>query len=173
LAWQIIARATLRAQDHREVAMTNRSSDAATALRVLVVDDSAPLRECIRLTLEREGLVVVGEAADGAQALDQTAATRPDVVLMDLRMPRMNGIQATQVIRRRYPDTQVVLWTGEDDAQLTRAVRQSGAHAGVPKGTCAVELVATLRGVCDGDQQAFALRCSAIRHTTPSVTLNV
>jgi len=153
--------------------MTNRSSDAATALRVLVVDDSAPLRECIRLTLEREGLVVVGEAADGAQALDQTAATRPDVVLMDLRMPRMNGIQATQVIRRRYPDTQVVLWTGEDDAQLTRAVRQSGAHAGVPKGTCAVELVATLRGVCDGDQQAFALRCSAIRHTTPSVTLNV
>jgi DNA-binding NarL/FixJ family response regulator len=173
LAWKIIARATMRAQDHREVAMTNRSSDAATALRVLVVDDSAPLRECIRLTLEREGLVVVGEAADGAQALDQTAATRPDVVLMDLRMPRMNGIQATQVIRRRYPDTQVVLWTGEDDAQLTRAVRQSGAHAGVPKGTCAVELVATLRGVCDGDQQAFALRCSAIRHTTPSVTLNV
>lgn len=153
--------------------MTNRSSDAATALRVLVVDDSAPLRECIRLTLEREGLVVVGEAADGVQALDQTAATRPDVVLMDLRMPRMNGIQATQVIRRRYPDTQVVLWTGEDDAQLTRAVRQSGAHAGVPKGTCAVELVATLRGVCDGDQQAFALRCSAIRHTTPSLTLNV
>jgi len=153
--------------------MTNRSSDAATALRVLVVDDSAPLRECIRLTLEREGLVVVGEAADGAQALDQTAATRPDVVLMDLRMPRMNGIQATQVIRRRYPDTQVVLWTGEDDAQLTRAVRQSGAHAGVPKGTCAVELVATLRGVCDGDQQAFALRCSAIRHTTPSLTLNL
>jgi DNA-binding NarL/FixJ family response regulator len=163
----------MRAQDRREVAMTNLSSDAATALRVLVVDDSAPLRECIRLTLEREGLVVVGEAADGAQALDQTAATRPDVVLMDLRMPRMNGIQATQVIRRRYPDTQVVLWTGEDDAQLTRAVRQSGAHAGVPKGTCAVELVAILRGVCDGDQQAFALRCSAIRHTTPSLTLNV
>jgi DNA-binding NarL/FixJ family response regulator len=172
LAWKIIARATMRAQDHREVAMTNRSSDAATALRVLVVDDSAPLRECIRLTLEREGLVVVGEAADGAQALDQTAATRPDVVLMDLRMPRMNGIQATQVIRRRYPDTQVVLWTGEDDAQLARAVRQSGAQAGVPKGTCAVELVATLRGVCDG-QHAFTAKCSAIRQTAPPFTVRV
>jgi DNA-binding NarL/FixJ family response regulator len=172
LAWQIIARATLRAQD-REVAMTNRSTDAdAAALRVLVVDDSAPLRECIRLSLEREGLVVVGEAGDGAQALDQTAATRPDVVLMDLRMPRMNGIQATQVIRRRYPDTQVVLWTGEDDAQLARAVRQSGAQAGVPKGTCAVELVATLRGVCDG-QHAFTAKCSAIRQTAPPFTVRV
>jgi DNA-binding NarL/FixJ family response regulator len=157
-----------------EVAMTNRSTDAAaTALRVLVVDDSEPLRECIRLTLEREGLAVVGEAADGAQALDQTAATRPDVILMDLRMPHMNGIQATQLIRRQYPDTQVVLWTGEDDAQLARAVRQSGAHAGVPKGTCAVELVATLRGVCEAGQHALTLRCSAIRQTEPSLTLNV
>jgi DNA-binding NarL/FixJ family response regulator len=166
-------RATLRAQDHREVAMTKRDPDPATALRVLVVDDSAPLRECICLSLKREGLIVVGEAGDGAEALHQAALTRPDVILMDLRMPHMNGIQATQAIRQRYPDTQVVLWTGEDDAQLVRAVRQSGAHAGVPKGIRTVELVATLRGVCGTGQHAGTARCSSIRQTAPSVTLSV
>jgi DNA-binding NarL/FixJ family response regulator len=148
--------------------MTNRATDTATALRVLVADDSAPLRECICVSLEREGLIVVGEAADGAQALDQTAATRPDVVLMDLRMPHMNGIQATQAIRRQYPDTQVVLWTGEDDAQLVRAVRLSGAHAGVPKGIRVADLVATLRGVCDPGRHA---RFAPVRRTAPSFSL--
>ena len=153
--------------------MTNRSTDDATALRVLVVDDNAALRECIRLSLEREGLTVVGEAADGTQALFQAAATRPDVILMDLRMPRMNGIEATRAIRQAHPDTQVVLWTGEDDAQLVRAVHQAGAHAGVPKGIRIAELVATLRDVCGADQHAGALRCSSIRRTAPSFTVSV
>jgi DNA-binding NarL/FixJ family response regulator len=155
--------------------MTNRGTDTAAALRVLVVDDNVALRESIRLSLEREGLAVVGEAGDGAQALERAAATRPDVILMDVRMPVMNGIQATKAIRRAYPDTQVVLWTGEDDAQLVRAVRQSGAHAGVPKGIRMVELVATLRGVCQpggADQQAGVARRSSIRHTAPSFTLS-
>ena len=76
--------------------MADANADAATPLRVLLVDDSPWLRQRVRAALERAGLVVVGEAADGAQALTQAAAHHPDLVLMDLCMPGMDGIQATQ-----------------------------------------------------------------------------
>ena len=131
------------------VAMTHGSADTtATALQVLIVDDSQTQRTRVRSALERAGLTVVGEAEDGAQALTQAAAHHPDVVLMDLRMPRMDGVQATRILRRQQPDTPVVLWTGYDDAQLERAVCTSGAQVGIPKGIGTVELVATLRGAC-------------------------
>jgi len=121
---------------------------AATALQVLVVDDSQAQRTRVRSALEQAGLTVVGEAEDGAQALTQAAAHHPDVVLMDLRMPRMDGVQATRMLRRQQPDTPVVLWTGDDDAQLDRAVCTSGAQVGVPKHIGTVELIATLREAC-------------------------
>jgi DNA-binding NarL/FixJ family response regulator len=127
--------------------MTHSSTGAA--LRVLVVDDSAALRESVTFALEREGLAVVGEAADGTQALAQAAAYLPDVVLMDLRMPGMSGILATQTIRQRHPETCVVLWTGDGELQLASAMRKSGAHAGLLKGIPTPELVAALRAVCD------------------------
>jgi DNA-binding NarL/FixJ family response regulator len=128
--------------------MPYANTDTAAPLRVLVVDDSPWLRQSIRVALENAGLVVVGEAADGAQALAEAAAQRPDVVLMDLRMPGMDGIQATRTLRRLQPQTSVVLWTGQDDAHLASAIRSSGAHAGVAKGVCTVDLVATLRAAC-------------------------
>ncbi|HZC98644.1 MAG TPA: response regulator transcription factor [Actinomycetes bacterium] len=128
--------------------MPQVSTGSAVPLRVLIVDDSAWLRRGIRGALERAGLVVVGEAADGGQALAQAAARRPDVVLMDLRMPEMDGIQATRALRHQQPGLRVVLWTGEDDAQLASAIGKSGAHAGVPKGVATVELIATLQGAC-------------------------
>jgi CheY-like chemotaxis protein len=122
---------------------------AVTALQVLVVDDSQAQRTRVRSELEQAGLTVVGEAEDGAQALTQAAAHHPDVVLMDLRMPRMDGVQATRILRRQQPDTPVVLWPGDDDdAQLDRAVCNSGAQVGIPKGIGTVELVATLREAC-------------------------
>ena len=118
---------------------------AAPALQVLVVDDSQAQRTHVRSALERAGLTVVGEAEDGAQALTQAAANHPDVVLMDLCMPRMDGVQATRILRRQQPGTPVVLWTGVDEAQLERAVCTSGAQVGIPKGIGTVELVTTLR----------------------------
>jgi CheY-like chemotaxis protein len=131
------------------MAQASIDTATATALQVLVVDDSQALRTRVRSALERAGLMVVVEAADGAQALTQAATHHPDVVLMDLRMPRMGGIQATRILRRQQPDTPVVLWTEDDDARLDSAVHESGARAGVAKGIGIVELVATLRGVCD------------------------
>jgi CheY-like chemotaxis protein len=129
--------------------MTHGSTGiAAPALQVLVVDDSQAQRTRVRSALERAGLTVVGEAEDGAQALDQAAVHHPDVVLMDLCMPRMDGVQATRILRRQQPGTPVVLWTGVDEAQLERAVCTSGAQVGIPKGIGTVQLVATLREAC-------------------------
>jgi DNA-binding NarL/FixJ family response regulator len=130
--------------------MSYLSTSAATALRVLVVDDCESVRERVRWALERAGMLVVGEAADGAEAVTQAAARQPDVVLMDLHMPRMDGIQATRTLRLRQPGTRVVLWTGESDEHLASAVRDSGADVGLLKGVRTVELVAALRRVCEG-----------------------
>jgi CheY-like chemotaxis protein len=129
--------------------MTHGSTGpAATTLQVLVVDDNQAQRTRIRSALEGAGLMVVGEAEDGAQAVTQAAAHHPDVVLMDLRMPRMDGVQATRILRRQQPDTPVVLWSGTDAAQLDRAVCTSGAQVGIPKDIGPVELVATLQDAC-------------------------
>jgi DNA-binding NarL/FixJ family response regulator len=127
--------------------MPTASTDTE-ALRVLVVDDSAPLRERVCLALAQAGLNVVGEACNGAHALVQAAEQRPDVILMDVSMPGMDGIQATRTLRHRHPETRVVLWTGDSDDQLADAVWHSGAHAGLAKGTRTSELIATLRRVC-------------------------
>jgi DNA-binding NarL/FixJ family response regulator len=121
------------------------TNTAATPLRVLLVDDSPWLRQPVRAALERAGLVVVGEAADGAQALALATAHHPDLVLMDLSMPGMDGIQATRALRGQHPDIRVVLWTGRDDIQLASAIRRSGAHAGLAKGASTGELIATLQ----------------------------
>ncbi len=95
-------------------------------------------------------MVVVGEAADGAQALALAAVHHPDLVLMDLSMPGMDGIQATRALRGQQPEIRVVLWTGRDDIQLSSAIRRSGAHAGLSKGVRAVELIATLQAAGSG-----------------------
>jgi CheY-like chemotaxis protein len=135
--------------------MTHGSTGtAATALQVLVVDDSQTQRTRVRSALEGAGLTVVGEAEDGAQALSEAAAHHPDVVLMDLRMPGMDGVQATRILRRQQPDTPVVLWTGDDDAQLERAVSNSGAQVGIPKDIGTGELVATLHDACAAQDEA-------------------
>jgi DNA-binding NarL/FixJ family response regulator len=139
---------------------------SGTALRVLVVDDSDELRRRVRPLLERAGLAVVGEAADGAQAVAEATTHRPDVVLMDLRMPRMDGVQATRALRQRLPGTRVVLWSA-DDAELAGAVRDAGAGAALPKGTPAAELVATLRAVCDAREQTGAAAGGQQRQTDP------
>jgi DNA-binding NarL/FixJ family response regulator len=130
--------------------MPHANTDAATPLRVLLVDDSPWLREHVRAALERAGLVVVGEAADGAQALALAAEHHPDLVLMDLSMPGMDGIQATRALRGQQPEIRVVLWTGRDDIQLSSAIRRSGAHTGLSKGVSAVELIAALRAAGSG-----------------------
>jgi DNA-binding NarL/FixJ family response regulator len=128
--------------------MTHEHLDRSEGTRVLVVDDSSQLRRRVCQALDRAGLTVVGEAADGEQALVKAAEQQPDVILMDLRMPKMDGIRATRALHEQQPETPVVLWTGESDVNIGLAVREAGARAGVPKSIRTAELVATLLRIC-------------------------
>ncbi|MFJ2740122.1 response regulator [Streptomyces sp. NPDC087440] len=132
---------------------SGRSGDAAEgrAVRVLVVDDQAMVREGIVLLLGLlPGIEVVGSAGDGEEAVDLVAAHAPDVVLMDLRMPRCDGVEATRRIRARHPATQVVvLTTYADDDWLFPALR-AGARGYLTKDADGEEIVRAVRDVMSG-----------------------
>jgi NarL family two-component system response regulator LiaR len=101
----------------------------ADPIRVLVVDDHAVVREGLRAFLElQDGIEVAGEASDGVEALDAVERIHPDVVLMDLVMPRLDGLEAMRALRERHPRTRVVVLTSFfDDEKLMPALRAGAA----------------------------------------------
>ncbi|MFD7510180.1 response regulator [Streptomyces sp. NPDC059853] len=123
-------------------------------IRVLLVDDQPLLRTGFRMILEAEGdVAVVGEAGDGVQALDQVRALQPDVVLMDIRMPRMDGVEATRRItgpQRNGPAKVLVLTTFDLDEYVIEALR-AGASGFLLKDAPAAELVQAIRVVAAGE----------------------
>lgn len=112
--------------------------------RVLLVDDSPAMRRVLRALLEDAGIEVVGEAADGVEGIDLAAALRPDVVLMDWRMPRLDGVQATARIRQQLPEVQVVMFSSLEGAGIGLAAREAGASAFVGKGASPDQLRAAV-----------------------------
>lgn len=120
--------------------------------RVLLVDDQALLRMGFAMVLDAEDdLEVVGEAGDGRTALDQIAALRPDVVLMDVRMPRMNGIEATERIAAEHPEVRVLVLTTFDLDEYAFAALRAGASGFLLKDAEPAELVAAIRAVASGE----------------------
>ena len=117
--------------------------------RVLLVDDVVDLRTMLRLVLERKGFSVVGECTNGAEALKAVTGLAPDVVVMDLNMPEMGGIEATQLIKARHGATRVVFYSAYADASLHVAAAEAGADAWVLKGARISELVAAVAHVTD------------------------
>jgi len=124
----------------------------ATPLRVVIADDQRVIRDGMRLMLSLvDGIDVVAVAADGDEALTAVAEHDPDVVLMDLRMPRCDGVTATGRIRERYPRTQVVvLTTFAEDVEMVAALR-AGARGYLTKDADADEVVRALRRVTSGE----------------------
>ncbi len=124
------------------------------AIRVLLVDDQPLLRTGFRMILEAEqDLAVVGEAGDGLQALEQVRALQPDVVLMDIRMPRMDGVEATRQITgpaKDGPAKVLVLTTFDLDEYVVEALR-AGASGFLLKDAPANELVQAIRVVAGGE----------------------
>ncbi|MEU1038792.1 response regulator [Streptomyces sp. NPDC005551] len=120
--------------------------------RVVVADDQTVVREGIVMLLGLlPGVEVVGAAADGDEAVALVAELAPDVVLMDLRMPRCDGVEATRRIRSEYPGTQVVvLTTFADDDSLFPAIR-AGARGYLTKDAGGDEIVRAVQSVCSGD----------------------
>jgi DNA-binding NarL/FixJ family response regulator len=120
-------------------------------MKVLVVDDQELVRAGFSAILTRAGVEVVGEAADGVDAVAQAAALRPDVVLMDVRMPRLDGIEATRRILASHPGTQVVVLTTFDlDEYVYRAVH-AGACGFLLKDIAPDDLVHAVRVAARGD----------------------
>ncbi len=120
-------------------------------IRVLIVDDHPALREGLRAILATQpDIVVVGEAATGQEALAQATALRPHVVLMDLEMPGLDGVEATRHIRERLPDTRVVVFTAFDgDERVLRAV-EAGAQGYLLKGASRAEIFQAVRAAHQG-----------------------
>ena len=111
-------------------------------IRVLLVDDQRLLREGIRMILNKTpGFTVLGEASNGVEAIAQTEALQPDIVLMDLRMPLLDGVAATASIHHQFPQMPVLILTGEaDEAQIIEAL-QSGAAGYLLKSTPTEDLL--------------------------------
>jgi DNA-binding NarL/FixJ family response regulator len=107
---------------------------ARPGFRVLVVDDASSIRTEIRLLLEDAGLEVVGEAGHGAEGVMLARELRPDVVVMDVRMPILDGIEATGYITRELPGTRVIVFSAFDDEELAEAARSAGAAGFLTKG---------------------------------------
>ncbi len=119
---------------------------------VLLVDDQSLLRMGFRMVLEgEEGIEVVGEAGDGATAITMVEALRPQVVLMDVRMPGMNGIEATAEIRARFPETRVLILTTFDLDEYAFAGLRAGASGFLLKDTRPSDLVSAIHTIASGD----------------------
>src|SRR3990170_4384769 len=110
-----------------------RAATGTHRIRVLVVDDNAGFRESLLSLLDAGDLVVIGEASSGLQALDLVPALEPDVVLMDVRMPEMDGIEATRVLKQRHPGIGVVALSGHEDQEIVREMLVAGASGYVLK----------------------------------------
>ncbi len=119
---------------------------------VLLVDDQNLFRSCLAALLaSAEDMEVIGEAADGREAVEKTRALRPDVVLMDIHMPVCDGIEATRLIKAEHPETKVVALTvSDDDEDLFQAI-SSGAEGYLLKNLYPEELFQLIRGVMAGE----------------------
>jgi len=121
-------------------------------VRLLIADDQELVRTGLRTILRGvEDFEVVGEAADGLSAISQTAQLKPDLVLMDIRMPHLDGVEATARIRASEPAPRVILLTTFDLDQYVYAGLRAGASGFLLKDTLAAELVAAIRAVLAGD----------------------
>ena len=115
-------------------------------IRVLLVEDHETVREGLRLLLDSQSdMEVVAEACDGRAAVEYNERFRPHVVVMDLSMPEMNGLQATQAIKRSHPDTAIVALTRHNDAPFVDELRKAGASAYVLKQSPSRELLDAVR----------------------------
>jgi two-component system response regulator NreC len=121
-------------------------------IRVLLADDHAIVREGVRRIVESEDdLEVVGEASDGREAVALTEELEPNIVLMDLTMPELGGLEATAILHDRFPDVRVLVLTMHESHDYFFQVLKAGASGYVLKGASGAELIAALRAVNRGD----------------------
>lgn len=130
----------------------HRLKTGMTRIRVLITDDHTLFRSGLRLLLSNEpDIAVVGEAGDGAEAIRLARTLRPDVVLMDITMPGMSGLDATRAIRQDLPEVRVLILTMHEDEGYLRGSLRAGASGYVLKRAAATELPAAIRAAWRGE----------------------
>lgn len=132
-------------------------------IRILIADDHSIVREGVRMILAgQEDFDVVGEASTGREALEQARALRPDVVVMDISMPDMNGIEATRRIRQEAPDCAILALTIHEDEQYCFQMLDAGVLGYVPKRAAPEDLVKAIRVVHRGQVFLYPSMASAL-----------
>jgi len=117
-------------------------------IRILVVDDHPIVRQGLKTLLEgHSGWEVIGEASDGAEALERARELNPDVMVLDVTMPRMNGLEACRLLRRQFPDLEILFVTQHDSPQMMREALEAGARGYVVKSNAARDLLAAVEAV--------------------------
>lgn len=149
------------------------AESAAAAIRILIVDDHPVLREGVAAILETQAdMVVVGEAGDGAQAVARFRELRPDVTLMDLQMPGMDGVEAIKAIRTECPDARIlVLTTYEGDVQAVRALK-AGATGYLLKSSLRTEMLNAIYDVHSGRRHIYRVVADEIASHVASEQLS-
>ena len=121
-------------------------------MRLLIADDHGVVRGGLRLLLDRQAdMEVVGEASDGAEAVAETLATRPDLAILDVAMPRLTGLQATREIKAQAPDVDVLILSMHDDERYLFEALKAGASGYVLKSEADHDLVDAVRAISRGE----------------------
>jgi DNA-binding NarL/FixJ family response regulator len=119
-------------------------------MRIMLADDHVIVRQGLKSLLEREGFQVVAEASDGQEALSHVESFRPDIAVLDISMPTLNGLTAAREINRSYPKTKTILLTQHDESQYIREALEAGVKGYVLKNQVASDLVSAIRQVSRG-----------------------
>lgn len=119
-------------------------------VRILLVDDHVLVRQGLKSLLEREGFLVVGEASDGQEGLRLAESERPDIVVMDISMPTINGLSAAREIQQKFPKTKTILLTQHDEKQYVTEAMEAGVKGYVLKNQAGSDLLQAIKQVSRG-----------------------
>jgi len=129
--------------------------------RILVVDDNEPVRRSIQTLLgSRKGWLVCGEAADGLQAVEEAKSLRPDLIIMDVSMPNMNGLEAAKIILREVCASRILVISQNEPAIVRRQALEVSAHGFIEKSNIQRDLIAAVECILSGDGQSNAEKAS-------------
>ena len=148
----ILPRSAEKEHSHADRGEGGRVAESDELIRVLVADDHTLFRDGMdRMLKKRPGLRVVGHAGDGREAIDLAEKLKPDVILMDIGMPRVNGIEATRIIHREHPGIRIIGLSMYEDQDRAQAMRDAGACDYKTKGCAFPELISAIRGCVSGN----------------------